>query len=300
VSVRRTGPEGLVPNPLVSRGKPTFASVDSGWIALSVGVGPRRVLLCWASAPSRGGPEPQIAPRSYTIETSADSTLGSDGSWRPELSVSGNTERARAHCLEFDGQSWVRLSVQTDGAGVPALRLGAVSVHDASDGCDDTWLLLGDAGPTPADAELPLWARHFASTVHERYAGYFPAVIDGRTAGDTPRRALDRLDELLGLHPDVRHFVLAHSLPALHAGAASAELSDWRDSSRELIARLRAANKVPVLSRELPMSAAHEVSFRGLIEETGVLAVPALGVSADEMAGESAWADAMDDLYVPV
>ncbi len=260
MSAPRTEPERLVPNPLLSRGKPVHASVDPPWVALQVGVGPRRVLLSWACPPA-SAPASSVAPSNYRIETSANSSQGNDGTWRLELSVSDNTASARAHSLEFDGQSWVRLSLGGD-PDADSRCPGTVDVYDASDGCDDTWLLLGDAGP---DGELPLSARHFASTVHERYPGYFPAIIDGRAVGDTPRQALGRLNELLGLHREVRHFVLGYAPPAATAHESS-ELSAWHDSVRELIARLREAGKVPVLAPS----------------------------------GQSAWADAMDDLYVPV
>jgi len=281
----------IVPCPLVSRGKPVLAV--PGGVALPVGVGPDRVFVrcAWGSGRDAASADPCPLPAStYRLESSASSRDGVDGEWRLELSVEGNTLRERGHVLEFDGQSWLRLVAEGEsGAAAPSLH-----VHDASDGTDDTWLVLGD------DPGLLLAARGepgFAELVHERYPGYSPALFDQARAGELPAQALERLGGVLALLPDVRHVMLSFTaapaaeleplvLVLLAAGRLPC-IGGWRD--REGVAALEARHGLVPGPDLAAWFAAHpeQLADGRWPSAEGAGAIQRL------------WADALDVLYVP-
>jgi acyl-CoA thioesterase I len=221
----------IVPTPLVSRGKPAFddrglVSLEPApvgerfgwhtelrgqgepWLAVHAGVGPARLLVSWA-ARRRGVGARCVPPASYRIESSANSTTGADGDYRLELRVTENEAPARAHVIEFDGQSWVRVTFERVQAEEP-VGIERLELHDASDGTDDVWLILGDdlaREGLAANADGP----GFAELIHERYPGYCPALIDETRSGERPEATLARLPALLEVHSQARHVAIAYA-----------------------------------------------------------------------------------------
>jgi hypothetical protein len=266
----------IVPNPLVSRGRPVFDSggpvvrvAGSGavglrcalagesepWIAVQTGVGPARLLVSWSAglsepsfdAVSEGRssstPVPNAltsAPASYRIESSANSSRGGDGEWRLEQRVTSNAARSRAHLIEFDGQSWVRLTFE-GLTGADSVLLQRFDVHDASNGTDDVWLILGD--------ELATWSiggacdrASVSELVHARYPGYYPALLDEARVGEAPSRTLRRLEALLHTHATVKHVALAYGAPSLLA-------TDERETLDALVSALLGRDLAVVIAR---------------------------------------------------
>jgi acyl-CoA thioesterase I len=92
-----------------------------GWIAIEIGAGPERLLLIWTDQgftpynALNGG-----APTSYRIETSGDSTDGSDGTWEVAVPDTENDVRSRGATFPFAGQSWVRLVVTRTASVIEA------------------------------------------------------------------------------------------------------------------------------------------------------------------------------------
>jgi acyl-CoA thioesterase I len=229
------------------------SSADGAVVARAVGVGPARVLLSWGVGAEAGSSG--VLPRAYRIETSADSRDGVDGAWREELSVLDNTATARAHVVEFDGQSWVRMRIDPSSGGSLA-GMQRFDVHDASDGTEDTWLVLGDGfaaaafgldrssgASDPGEPSGPS-GPSFAELVHESYPGYFPAVIGEGRRGESLTQTSERLAALLELHPHARHVVFLYG---------EAARGDEASVARVLMLMLRAARRVPVIAR-LPVS----------------------------------------------
>lgn len=229
--------EQIVPCPLVSRGRATYSSVaapgEAPWVAVHAGVGPAKLLVSWAA--TNGGSRRSIAapPSAYVIETSASSTNGRDGEWRRELSIDANTASARTHVVEFDGQSWLRLTLAGGLVGA-ALPFDPLDLHDVSDGTDDCWLALGDAHLT---------ALGWPEQIHERYPGYFPALVDETRVDESPARTLERLNELLATHWAVRRVAIAYRaalVQNIDAGAAALEA---------MVATVLQGGRLPVLAR---------------------------------------------------
>jgi hypothetical protein len=155
-----TDAEGLVDGGYHNSMHPSFGAVTPeapAWVAIDVGVGPERLLLAWTDPgwsdyrTTFGG-----APGDYTIETSADSTDGEDGTWVTVAAVTGNEVKSRSHAFDFAGQRWVRLTVTAPGANDTDDPEAADEVelrrdrHPRHHGQrlyrpQDTWLFMGDS-----------------------------------------------------------------------------------------------------------------------------------------------------------
>jgi hypothetical protein len=275
-------------------------------------VGPTRLLVSWVGPPSQTDPS-RCAPASYRIESAAGSSRGVEGDYRLVLRVTGNAAPTRAHVIDFDGQSWLRITLEgpSDGRLVGIDRL---ALHDASDGTDDVWLILGDAlaraGLVSGDGG------GFAERIYERYPGYFPVLIDETRQGERPAATLARLPELLAAHSFARHVAVAYAL-APGPGVSGEDES----ALAELVAKLRECDRsvslayVAVGSADRQAGALRNRRLDELRSRHRLLPGPDLGawfaghparLGADGLPTPEAhealarlWADALDALYVP-
>jgi hypothetical protein len=329
--------EQIVPCPVVSRGRPVYSSGgavskmvsgrsgpssaasgatqgEAPWMAVHAGVGPAKLLVSWGVDTAGRRPEPGRLPSAYVIETSASSTDGRDGEWRRELSVDRNAASARAHVIEYDGQSWVRLTFSGEPGGA-VLPIDRLDLHDASDGTDDCWLVLGDArlvglerAPLSADSGEGGWA----ALIHERYPGYYPALIDEARVAQSPAQMLERLPDLLALHSAARRVAIA-------CGGASSQTIEADAAALEaMVATVLQSGRLPVVARQ-PAAGARDAAdalnrcIDGLERRHGLLPGPDLAAwfdaHPDDLEGEPSvegrraiaklWADAVDAWYVP-
>jgi acyl-CoA thioesterase-1 len=270
-----------VPAPMVSRGKPVRSNglmadgINDGlyrnfrswwtqnpspkepsWVAIDIGAGPTRLLAIWtASANFNLEQTTYGGPGSYRLETSADSTNGKNGTWRTAATVTDNKVRTRSHVVEFAGQRWLRLSIlgpspTTNSDGV---RLDELDVHDLSRGGTDTWFFLGDSITAMAfDRMTPSHQPSFQELLHTRHQAFFPAQINGGSGFLTLDHALPRLDDWLALSPGTRYWAVA--LGTNDASGHGRDTAAFRSRLEELVRRLLAAGKVPVLA-QIPYAA---------------------------------------------
>jgi acyl-CoA thioesterase I len=337
----------IVPNPLISRAKPVFASMGSAaavndggyrstpawyagtpteaapaWVAIQVGVGPKRVLLSWTASGNYNYTDIQYgAPASYRVESSADSTNGNNGTWRVEATVTGNSVRTRAHSFEFDGRSWVRLSITGAPDPTSGVSIDEIDVHDASDGTDDSWLFFGDSITAFAyDRDTPADQPSFAENIHALYPGYFPALINGGIGGETTNDGLRRLATALQLNPDYHYVGIGYGTNDAWSNALSP--AQFRTNLQSMIDRIVAAGRVPVLAR-IPFSPdgnhttldLHNQVIDQLTQQNRLLPGPDFYAwfqahpeqltdqvhpgPAGRVAMNRLWAEAMDALYAP-
>ncbi|WP_438015749.1 GDSL-type esterase/lipase family protein [Sorangium sp. So ce315] len=348
------GPDapGITPNPLISRGKPAFASSGTAsvlndgkyrsagtwiagkpttaapaWAAIQVGAGYERLLLSWTASYNYNYTDVQYgAPGAYRVETSSDSTNGSDGTWKAVAVVTDNPVRTRAHSFDFSGQSWVRLVVTaapatTDETGV---QIDEIDVHDISNGAEDTWFFLGDSITAFAyDRDTPATQPSFAENIHAAHEAHFPAMINGGIGGeltranDTRPSALDRIDDVLEMNPDFHFFAIGYGT---NDSWDQTNPTTFKANLQELIDRIQEAGRVPVLAR-IPFSpdGHHDALgvFNQAIDEltqaNGLLPGPDLYAYFEEhpeqlddevhpgpagrVAMNRLWADAVDVLY---
>ncbi len=259
----------LRPAPLVSRGRPVAASrpgagvlVDGvyrhhawcggvpsdaapAWVAISIAPGPTRVLLSWTSSYNHDYRDLfHGAPVDYRIETSADSTDGTNGTWRTAATVRGNPVRSRAHAVDFAGQRWIRLSVTALAAtrNEWGLFLDEIDVHDLSLGGDDVWVFLGDSIGAGVFDRAPPHRPSFADDVASAHPGYDPAIVDAGFCALRTGEVLARIDDVLAWNPDARVF-------AITLGANDGDLDTFRRDLDALVARIQAAGRIAVVAR---------------------------------------------------
>jgi lysophospholipase L1-like esterase len=258
----------LRPAPIVSRGRPVAASLPGAdvlvdgvyraaawaggvpteqspaWVAIRIGRGPRRVLLSWTSSHNHDYRDLfHGAPVDYRIETSADSTDGADGSWRTAVAIRGNPVRSRAHALDFADQRWIRLVVTALAAERNrwGLFLDEIDVHDLSLGGDDVWVFLGDSIGAGVFDRAPTHRPSVADRIASAHPGYEPAMIDAGFCRARTAEVLARIDEILAWNPAARVF-------AITIGANDPDAETFRRDLDALVARLRTAGKIAIVS----------------------------------------------------
>ena len=265
----------LVPSPLVSRGKrvvgwsparwsrperaidgdyrswweagrPTAA--QPAWIAIDVGVGPKRILLSWIAGGSPDYEETDYgSPGSYRVEVSADSTDGENGAWKVVASVAEVKTHGAEHAFDFAGQRWVKMVVTGAPAVSPnGVQLGEIDLHDASAGATDTWFFMGDSITAAAFDREPARRPSFADCVAQRHPAFFPMMIAGGTGGTTSRDGASHVDEWIARNPDVRFWAIGYG--SNDAAGDARDITTFRASLELIVSRLRAAGRVPILA----------------------------------------------------
>jgi lysophospholipase L1-like esterase len=227
-------------------GKPTPSR--PAWVAIDVGVGPRRVILTWSAAGSFNYEETDYgSPGAYRIETSSDSTDGADGTWRTVAGVAPVITHAAEHGFDFAGQRWVKLVVTAAPAESPnGVQIDEIEVRDAGVGAADLWFFMGDSITAMAFGRPPQGEPGFAARVHAEDGRRFPAVIDGGVGGDKSDDGVRHVDEWLARSPDARYWGIGYGTNDA-AGDAS-DTSRFRANMEAIVDRVRAAGRVPILA----------------------------------------------------
>jgi hypothetical protein len=195
----------MTANPILSRGKTVYTSSgnssilndnkfgsswtagNNSWLAVNVGTGHTKIFVNWdvpyvnwfdsstgaaANLKTCGGPSDK-GPENYTLQTSANSTNGSDGAWATALTITGNKVSSRGHLIDFTGASWVKMNITTGGVG-----LDEFEVFDMSNNGTDIWFFPGTSiSEMTYKSEIP--AQNFADLVHASHSAYYPAMIRG-------------------------------------------------------------------------------------------------------------------------
>jgi lysophospholipase L1-like esterase len=248
VASRPRGGEVLVDG--VYRTKATWAGghpspAKPSWAAIELGEGPARILVSWTSSGNHDYRDRKYgAPVDYTLETSADSTDGANGTWRTAVTVTGNPVRSRAHAVDFAGQRWVRMSVTRLAPDVFewGLYLDEIDVHDLTGGGDDVWVFLGDSITSEVFDRAPHHQPSFPEAIAARHPGYFPAQIGAGTGSFHHADAPAAVDEVLALNPDAR-------VVALCFGSNDWDPVAFRRDLVAVVRKIRAAGKIPIVPR---------------------------------------------------
>jgi lysophospholipase L1-like esterase len=263
-------PAPVWPAPLLSRGKPVFATVDNAdapalvdgrygvsgpgasWrpgtlpasVSIQIGSGYSSVLLSWNTPGSSPNYTTKTAaPQAYSVEASSDSTNGSDGSWTSLALFTGNTTRARAHQVNFSGMTWIRLTILQAPQGVD---LDEIDVHGLSQPNPDTVFFMGDSISSVAFDRIPAHQPSYAEDVHASDAEFFPAMIDGGVLGDTSSEGVGHLADWLDLNPDFSVWALGYGTNDAGQNLAP---STFQGNLQTLINQIKAAGKIPVIAR---------------------------------------------------
>jgi lysophospholipase L1-like esterase len=275
------------PSPLISVGKPvtgsadprsleavvdgryhgTTASVaapteeDPAFIAIEIGPGPERLLFIWTD-PGWGAYNVLTGgPTAYRIETSDDSSDGSDGTWETVVTVEENTVRSRGHTFPFSGKSWVRLLMTALAENAERATIDEIAVHDVSSaGADerpsDTWFFMGDS-ITQGGLQREFGANSVDQKVNEALPEYFPAIINGGIGGELTSQGNGHLDAWLEANPDFEHVGILYGTNDSW-GNKLPETTGFRAELEELVQRLLDAGRVPFVGTIPYSTTAHD------------------------------------------
>jgi lysophospholipase L1-like esterase len=262
----------------------TPTAVAPQWLALDLGrAAPAAILLLWNAGNNTSYTETRYGGLgSYTVETSADSTDGSGGTWTPAATVRDNRVRTRAHRVPFAGQRWVRLRVTALAPEATEAVLDEVAVYNAA-GLDESWLFLGDSIAALAFDRAAERGPSFADLVHARRPATAPITLDAGVNGETSAQALSRLDQTLAWNPDFHFWVIGYGTNDVPSDPSGAAAGAFAGRIGRLAARIQAAGHVPVVvpipySRDPARAAipAYNAALLALADSQGLLVGPDL------------------------
>jgi acyl-CoA thioesterase-1 len=266
-------PENLVDGDFLPNQVGNFGRLDAGaeWVAIDVGEGVSRLLLLFADAGQsaydniNGG-----APVGYSIETSADSSDGTDGAWDVVVEVTDNAVRNRAHSFDFEGMRWVRFTANVAPAG-RGVTLSEIALHDISSAGggrpQDSWLFFGDS-ISQAAMRRALGELSFERVVSENHAGFEPIMLNASIGGERVIDALLRLESLLELNPDIHHIGVAYGTNDAWGNDVPVAIG-FDDQLVQLVEAIIEAGRTPMLARIPYATAAHATldEFNAIIDE---------------------------------
>lgn len=125
-------------------------NISSGsWVAYKLPSAVGKVVLAWnnpsytwsdyVTNASRCAQGSNLSfPSDYEIQSSSNSTNGSDGAWTSRMKIAGNKVSSRSHVVDLGTDTWIRMRITGGNGGLDEL-----GVYDASSGADDTWVFIG-------------------------------------------------------------------------------------------------------------------------------------------------------------
>ena len=209
---------GPAPMPLISRGVPVFASSQlygasgandadystswrgsiPGWIAYDLSRVPAaqrgRVMVGWYNDPATSPYDHTVVAevaynniRDYTVQVNpaAGGTGAPTSGWVTLATVTGNHYHSRQHLVDMTGYNWIRLNITAgDGSSGNTDASFNLDVHDASQGAQDSWLLLGDSITMEGAFHDPVnGVGNFSQLIAAARPATFPAYEDGGIGG---------------------------------------------------------------------------------------------------------------------
>ncbi len=182
-------------------------------------------------------------PRHYTVEASADSSDGRNGTWTTVAAIRDNPVRSRVDTATAPGARWIRLAISGQWQYKPQLR--ELEVHRSTSAARmDSWLILGDS--ITALAFHPGAANVFSPTVASLVPGRSPIVVGAGTGGDKASDGQQKLAVGLPLTP-------AGSFVGLAFGTNDAwkvvPVATFKAQVQAMIDAIRSSGRTPVLAR---------------------------------------------------
>lgn len=275
---------GIAPNPLVSVGKPVYSSSSTGlkyindgvfgrwmegdpihsqawyawdispsnpsWIAMKIGAGYNKLLI-----QSDTSSLPSHRPYDYTIETSADSTNGSDGAWKTVVTFVGeNTLKfdfaptsARNHVIDFEGQSWIRMTItsatKTKHDSHDGVVIDELSCFDATNGTPDSWIFIGDSITAEA------YNHSFVDTLHALSNANTPYMINCGIPGSSIYHWGKIIDRYLELYPDMKYWLIMLGTNDARTADRTANFESYQTTMQLLIDRIKKAGHIPIIAK---------------------------------------------------
>ena len=256
----------IIPNKLLSRDSVAYTSSGTtsyltdgfltNWkscsdkqIAINVGEGPSRLFVTWESygdcawANYATGCQHSGTPlRNFEIQTSANSTDGTDGDWTVATTVSDNPVMSRGVYIDFDGMSWVRI-VSDENPG----SILEVEAFDMSNGGNDTWFFMGTSisqmGLKQQETDTTT-----ADIIHSHYSAYTPAMLRGGIGCINSTDVVNHINDYLAYAGNV-HFWAIEMGTNDAWGGGDWNLDNYVKNMQTIIDSAKAHSIEPVLAR---------------------------------------------------
>jgi lysophospholipase L1-like esterase len=219
-----------------------------GWCALHLSTRASSVILAWYSDYSFDYTDTTgLAPNDYDISVSANSTNGSDGTWRTVVSVRGNQARAREHLVNFAGMSWIKMTVLAaqPQASQPYVRIDELEVFDAQKLGTNTFLFSGDSITAIAYGRLANALPSFADDMRSCSSQQYPLMIDGGVGGENSSGAAQSIHTWLAIAPDMHYWLLEWGSNDALEGVSP---QVFKDNLQKVVTAILAKGDVPVLA----------------------------------------------------
>lgn len=250
---------------LITAGMTSTAAITPGWVAVNVGSGPKKLLLTWADTSFNEFNKPPTAPRDYVIETSGDTTTGADGTWTTVATVTANAIRGRSHVFDFDGKSFVRMTVTasqpvlsgTSITGSSAVRLDELALYDltaSTAGTRDGILFMGDSITKMSLVYSSARTTDVDSLITASRPGFGPAMIDSGIGGELTvhgvahSKAWLNADPALDFFPGLDFVTVAYGTNDSW-GNKDPVAQKYKENLTSIIETVIAAGKTPILAR---------------------------------------------------
>lgn len=263
------------PCPVISRNVPAFASSDfpanandnnystcwrgqiPGWIAYDLSSIPAaqrgQVVVAWYNTDTL---DYDPAPRNsyyngllqdYTIEGNV--AAGGGGSaptsgWATLATITGNSYRSRQSVVNLAGYNWIRLNIKTLKTQGGTNTCINVDVHDASQGVQDDWIILGDS--ITAGGLMVAGDNTFAVIINKAKPGYFPVAECGGIAGAFSWQGAQYINSWLAVFPG-KYVGIAYGTN--DAGGDTTGAAAFYTYEETIVKAVLAAGKIPVVAK---------------------------------------------------
>jgi lysophospholipase L1-like esterase len=296
-------------------------------VAIQVGAGPTQVFFNWNSnvqawsnvmSPPVKCHQNNPMPVDYTLQTSSNSTNGSDGTWTTAATITNNLVEARGHLIPFTGASWVKMNI-TNGGGA----LDEIEVFNASKGAQDVWFFGGTSISQMTYKSYTI-AQDFADLITAAHPGYNPAMIRGGIGCITTTDMVNNLSNYLSMARNAHYWAIEQGTNDAWGGGAGG-VATFTKNMQTIIDSCKMEGIQPIIARLLatnPAAAgwqvniAFETAIDNLVTQNKLIPGPDLytyflantsqhisdGIHPDA-AGAAAiqklWADKMASQYTP-
>jgi lysophospholipase L1-like esterase len=267
----------IVSNPNISRGKPVFGSPsnnitslvngkfgdtwtvsNSSWAAINVGSGYTKVLVNWNNiggswsdsiAAATSCKQGMSIPVDYDILVSSNSSNGTDGDWTSIVNIRNNTVSARSHTIDFNGASWVKMSVIKGGGSIDELE-----VFDLSMGGNDIWFFPGTS-ITAVSYKSTVPTKNYSDYVNEKHTQFNPAIIRGGIGCINSSTMVSDLSRYLNMTRNVKYWAIEMGTNDAWNGGTYF-LPDFISNMQKIIDSCKANNIQPIIARMIATDSA--------------------------------------------
>ncbi len=219
-------------------------------MAINVGEGAKRLLISWESygdcawatdftnnCGHNGTPL-----KTFKILTSANSTDGMDGDWTVAAEVEDNPVMSRAVEIEFEGQSWFRISSENEVG-----QILEVEAHDISDGGTDTWFFMGTSisqmGLKQQETDTTT-----ADLIHARFPEFDPMMLRGGIGCINSTEVVAHINDYLKYAGNVKYWAIEMGTNDAWGGG-DWNLDNYINNMQTIIDSAKAHGIEPVLAR---------------------------------------------------